>query len=867
MTDVQLRHPTPAPRGERERQGSLVWLLILAIGLVGAAVTLSTLDRDAAEPFVFALLALFSVIGVVALFGAAVGVIGFGERDHNSTMAGEIIAALDEGVVVTGSDERVIYANETYMAMSGSDGRSVASTVPRAFAAHPDANEPIFRLAQAAREGRRWQEEFRVGSDVEEGEGRWYRVSVQPVDFAADGTPAKSSRSIWRVADMTEERQRQENIFQELQNAIDYLDHAPAGFFSTNADGHIQYMNATLAGWLGLDLTQTVAGAVQLRDIVAGQSSALLDQAVPVAGEARTEVLDLDLKRRDGTPLPVRLLHSVSFTADGSPGYSRTLVINRSPGEDVSETLRAAEVRFARFFNNAPIAIATVEAGGAIVRANAAFARMRFGAKADKAARGNLIDLVTSEDKEAVAAALKVAAAGQSDIEPFNVTFAGEAPRAARIFLSPATDLDRKSAAIVYGIDTSAQRALEAQFAQSQKMQAVGQLAGGVAHDFNNVLTAIIGYSDLLLASHRPTDPAFQDIMNIKHSANRAAGLVRQLLAFSRRQTLRPEVLRLNDAISEFTVMLRRLLGEKVALILKHPPDLWLVKVDQIQLEQVIINLAVNARDAMSDGGKLTIRTANVAAEEAAAYRFTGMPAAEYVLIEVSDTGAGMTPEVMEKVFEPFFSTKDVGKGTGLGLSTVYGIIKQTGGFIYPKSKPGQGTSFMIFLPRHLAADPAERAARAGETKEAREGREAKEAKAAREAKEAREAPADLTGRGRVLLVEDEDAVRTFAARALTSRGYSVFEAASGAEALEVMGKQNDGIDLVVSDVVMPEMDGPSLLKELRKRSAHVKIIFMSGYAEEAFKKNLEGDENFHFLQKPFNLKELAAMVKEVMEE
>jgi two-component system cell cycle sensor histidine kinase/response regulator CckA len=216
-----------------------------------------------------------------------------------------------------------------------------------------------------------------------------------------------------------------------------------------------------------------------------------------------------------------------------------------------------------------------------------------------------------------------------------------------------------------------------------------------------------------------------------------------------------------------------------------------------------------------------------------------------------------MAPEVMDKVFEPFFSTKDVGKGTGLGLSTVYGIIKQTGGFIYPESKPGEGTRFNIFLPRHLAADTAERLARTGETKEVREARELKKPKAA---------PADLTGRGRVLLVEDEDAVRSFAARALASRGYSVFEAASGAEALDVMAKEDGGIDLVVSDVVMPEMDGPSLLKELRQRAPHVKIIFMSGYAEEAFKKNLEGDENFHFLQKPFNLKQLAAMVKEVLE-
>ena len=380
-------------------------------------------------------------------------------------------------------------------------------------------------------------------------------------------------------------------------------------------------------------------------------------------------------------------------------------------------------------------------------------------------------------------------------------------------------------------------------------MQAVGQLAGGVAHDFNNVLTAIIGYSDLLLSSHRPTDPAFQDIMNIKNSAHRAAALVRQLLAFSRRQTLRPEVLSLTDAISEFTVMLRRLLGEKVGLTFEHGSDLWLVKVDQVQLEQVIINLAVNARDAMPGGGQLTIATRNVEPGEAAGFGYTGMPAAEYVMIEVADTGEGMSPEVLEKVFEPFFSTKEVGKGTGLGLSTVYGIIKQTGGFIYPESAPGKGTTFRIFLPRHVPSEAE---------------------KLEREKKpEARPAgpPADTTGVGTVLLVEDEDAVRAFAVRALASRGYTVLEASSGADALEVMDRHDGKIDLVVSDVVMPEMDGPTLLKEIRKRGVKVRIIFMSGYAEDAFKKNLEKDETFQFLQKPFTLKDLAAIVKKVIEE
>ena len=244
---------------------------------------------------------------------------------------------------------------------------------------------------------------------------------------------------------------------------------------------------------------------------------------------------------------------------------------------------------------------------------------------------------------------------------------------------------------------------MQENFAQSQKMQAIGQLAGGIAHDFNNVLTAIIGYSDLLLVNHRPTDPSFQDIMQIRQNANRAAGLVRQLLAFSRRQTLRPQVLQLADVLSELQMMLRRLVGEKIELEVSHGRDLWLVKADINQFEQVVVNLVVNARDAMSEGGRIMLRTRNVAPEECAAFSEKSLVAAEYVLVEVQDTGHGIPAEVRDKIFEPFFTTKEVGKGTGLGLSMVYGIVKQTGGYVFCVSEPGQGATFRILLPRHIA--------------------------------------------------------------------------------------------------------------------------------------------------------------------
>ena len=389
-------------------------------------------------------------------------------------------------------------------------------------------------------------------------------------------------------------------------------------------------------------------------------------------------------------------------------------------------------------------------------------------------------------------------------------------------------------------------------------METVGQLAGGIAHDFNNVLSAIMMANDFLLNAHKPTDPSFQDIMQIKQNATRAATLVRQLLAFSRRQTLRPQVLDLGDALSDLRMLLKRLIGEKVNLDVVHGRDIWPIKADVSQFEQVIVNLAVNARDAMPDGGKLIIRTSNVTTEESAKLAYKGMPAAEYVRIEVADTGTGIPADIRDKIFEPFFSTKEVGKGTGLGLSTVYGIVKQTGGFIYVDSEPGQGTSFHIFLPRHHAEPEAQveqPAAAAGATNGA-----AKEAAAA-EAKPR----TDLTGQGTILLVEDEEGLRALNARGLRSRGYTVVEAENGVEAMEVLEEQDGGIDLVVSDVVMPEMDGPTLLKAMREQNPDIKFIFVSGYAEDAFEKSLPEGQQFDFLPKPFTLSQLVAAVKETM--
>ncbi|WP_346894610.1 cell cycle histidine kinase CckA [uncultured Roseibium sp.] len=831
-----------------ERSGNIWLLIVLALVLVGAAVGFAVMDKAQAQPFVLGLLGILAVVGVFCLFAGAIGFLKLSSRQSGNPIASAFLNTLGDGALITDTEGRLIYANQAYADLTGAATAADVRALERVFSSDPDAADAIFRLTQAMRDGRRAQEEIRMPFPLGRSEGgaRWYRVTIRPLSVSPKEGGSGRRLTVWQLADITRDRAEQENSFQELQRVINFLDHAPAGFFSSDGRGRIVYLNATLADWLGYDLAQFEVGELDLDAIVSGDGAQLIRSIKGQAGEVKSETFDLDFMTRQGRGLPVRLLHRVPFGENGQPGDSRTLVLNRSRGEEASEALRAAEVRFARFFNNTPIAIASLDKEGRVLRTNAPFLRL-FGAIDLNEESPKLEAYVAESGREELSKSLKAAANGIGEISPIDIPLsAGNDPRSATFYVSAVQEGEGDGeAAIVYALETTQQRALEAQFAQSQKMQAIGQLAGGVAHDFNNVLTAIIGFSDLLLASHRPTDPSFQDIMNIKQNANRAAGLVRQLLAFSRRQTLRPQRLELNDVLADLSILLDRLLGEKVELKVIHGRDLWPVMADLNQLEQVIVNLAVNAGDAMPDGGRLTITTKNVSDAESTQFENTrGMPPGEYTLVEVEDTGTGMPSEVMEKIFDPFFSTKEVGKGTGLGLSTVYGIVKQTGGFIFCTSEVGSGTTFRLFLPRYIPAIEEE-------TKP--------------EPLAEPEKVADLTGSASILLVEDEEAVRAFAARALASRGYTVHEASSGTEALEVMEETDGEIDLVVSDVVMPEMDGPTLLVELRKTRPDLKIIFVSGYAEDAFEENLPENEKFFFLPKPFTLKQLATTVKEVL--
>ena len=678
-----------------QRGGSIGLVLLIAMVLVGAAIGLLQVGRGNTSLYILILLAILGTVGVFSLFALASGILRFAGQDTGDPLIKGLVDGAFDGVLVTDGNSRVVYANEAYMNLIGAANPSEVRPIERVFIGDPDVSEAVYRLLKAAREGRRLQEEVRVGGNKGEA-GKWLRMRVRPGD---NGRKARTT--VWTVADVTRDREKQENVFQELQHAIDYLDHAPAGFLSVDAAGNIVYLNATLATWLEQDLAEVGSGGLKLSDVVTGESVSLLSLP-PAPGEVTTEVLDLDFKTRSGRSVPVRLFHKVAFGADGTPGTSRTLVLNRARGAK-QDGQRAAEVRFMRFFNNTPMAIATVDRSGRIVRSNALFARL-FKGLAPEGSERSILTTVAERDRGALEQAIAKASQGQGDIDPVDATLSDSAERSASFFVTAIDDDGERDseAAIIYALDNTERRALESQIRQQQKIESVGQLAGGIAHDFNNVLSAIMMATDFLLSAHKPTDPSFSDIMQIKQNANRAAALVRQLLAFSRRQTLRPQVLDLGEVLSDVGILLKRLIGEKVKLEPVHGRDLWPVKADLSQLEQVIVNLAVNARDAMPDGGKVAIRTANVPAAEAGMLNLNGMPAADYALVEVSDNGTGIPPDIIGKIFDPFFSTKEVGKGTGLGLSTVYGIVKQSGGFIYPVSEVGKGTTFRIFLPRHV---------------------------------------------------------------------------------------------------------------------------------------------------------------------
>jgi two-component system cell cycle sensor histidine kinase/response regulator CckA len=838
-------------------------VVLLAVVLAASAGAFIVFKNQLDNELVLGVLGVLAMAGIFFVVSALIGLVEFMPQATGSDdLARSFLDSHPDGTVVTDRKGRIVYANTAYGALTGAQGNAEVQTLETLLSRNRDATESVYRLTNGLHEGKEGAEEFRVQKPLNasgaNGSGaQWYRLKAR---ILPNRENAKQPLYIWQISNITSERDDQERFFKELQNAIDYLDHAPAGFFSAGRKGEIVYLNATLAEWLGIDLAKFQPGSLSIADVVAGEGLSLIQSVQAEPGQKRTETLDLDLRKTNGQSLPVRMVHRVSSMRDGAPGESRTIVLAREEGGDSDQSASIASMRFTRFFNNTPMAIASVDGNGRILRTNAPFLKLFSGVVSrDDIDRGAKLETIVHDtDRLRLQSALDAAKDRQGDIPPLDSLHPADDGRHFRFYVNAVIDQSDEApeeAAIVYAVEITEQRALETQMAQTQKMNAVGTLAGGIAHDFNNVLTAILLSSDHLLLSARPADASFADLMEIKRNANRAAVLVRQLLAFSRKQTMRPTVLNMTDVIGDLRMLVDRMTGTNVKIDVAYGRDLWPVKTDLGQFEQVLINLAVNARDAMPDGGTITFRTRNVEAEEAAARNLRDLPPGDYVEIEVADQGTGIPPEIIDKIFEPFFTTKEVGKGTGLGLSMVYGIVKQTGGYIYLDSEVGKGTTFRILMPRHIEdVVPADVAAVADTAQQP-------------VAQIVEKEPRDLTGGSAVvLLVEDEEAVRRGGKRMLETRGYTVHEAGSGVEALEIMDELNGAVDIVVSDVVMPEMDGPSLLRELRKTYPDMKFIFVSGYAEDAFARNLPADAKFGFLPKPFSLKQLAEAVREMLD-
>ncbi|MEO1330701.1 MAG: ATP-binding protein [Pseudomonadota bacterium] len=729
------------------------------------------------------------------------------------------------------------------------------------------------------------------------------------------------------------------------------------GWLRFDLDGGVLGIDETLAAWLG---TRVDAGGPRaLSDVFPDAHRRLLEAARAGRGARlfRVRLASADptgdqiAAPNAGSGLvaafvaPESASAGVALVADPGPETIGNLA---TPGQGLGLTLSAERLadafealRGARLFEDSPIGVAALSEDGRLLRANGAAAHLLSGDAAPDALIGRpLSGWIAPEDRAAAVERIASAAQGEAVdgpsfearlIEPAGAGAErpGE-PRTAEVYLSRLETV-KGPLLIAYLIDSTERRALEDRVHQSQKMQAVGQLAGGVAHDFNNLLTVIIGASEMLLQRHQANDPEFADLSVIHQNAYRAANLVRQLLAFSRKQTLRLQVANVTDRMMDLSLMLHRLLGERVRLQQQLAEDVWPVRVDIGQFEQVVTNLVVNARDAMKDGpgGRITIRSRNESLSAAGAAAYGPMPSGDYVRIEVADDGCGIPPEVQSKIFDPFFTTKGVGEGTGLGLSTVWGIVKQSGGFIFLDSAVGVGTTFTIFLPRFDPDQP--------EVAPAAEAPEASSAAGAAIALEGLLAPSpaatprsairplsDLSqgaapnriapeGRGgaaaqggpspsslrrepsssasladapettplrtpvappgappAILLVEDEDPVRALTARALRNAGFEVFEAESGEDALELLKDPDRRVDLMVSDVVMPRMDGPTLLRTIQPSRPGLKTLFMSGYARDAFQEAFDADPpmtlDYGFLEKPFSLSDLTAAVRERLE-
>ncbi len=819
----------------RRRMLMTAWIGLLLVAAIGVAGVLLPITN----PNLNLLHLAMAVIGAIAISGAAI--IYFLSQAASRQIADQaLLIEAFHGVLtpqlITDGTGALVVANRAFLNWLDNDEQTPQvglSNVMQHFAGEPGSTEEMAALAASGSAGQAGVAEIpcrRHGQIVE-----WRRVVARPLN-------GWQGYVLWRFEDVTERRLIEEAIREERAKLLDFMDNAPVGIYSVDQQGRFLLVNGTLATWLGTAPEKMLKGLQHFHDVLAEPPPNMPPYALARGADGLVRA-DVALKTSDGRRLPVAITQTLVTSDDGATVRTRSVVRDLTPERTWQEALSKSEQRFARLFAEAPVGIALLDQQLRVTECNTSLLRL-FDADKKHLLGQSFPALLAPANKASTTQRLQEVLQGQDLTKPLDLMLPlGGRELTTQIF-ARRLGLDGENGLLLHVIDITEQKNLESKFVQSQKMQAIGQLAGGIAHDFNNLLTAMIGFADLLLLRHKPSDQSFNDIMQIKNNASRAASLVRQLLAFSRQQTLQPKVLNITDVLAELAHLLRRLLGANTVLDIIHGRDLWLIKADQVQLEQVIINLAVNARDAMGQNGALFITTSNHTQKQMQLLGQDEMPAGEYVVVSVRDNGSGIPAHILPRIFEPFFTTKPVGQGTGLGLSMVYGIVRQTGGFIAVESAPNAGTTFSIYLPRHdkliapaTATDP-----------------------------EQEQKAADLTGTGTILLVEDEDAVRIFSARALRNKGYEVFEARGGEEALQILTTHGSKIDLLVSDVVMPHMDGPTLVAKVRQTFPRLKVIFISGYTEDKFRDQLKAGEVVHFLGKPFNLKQLAMKVKEVLE-
>ena len=789
------------PATPASRRSLLPLLAAVVAGFAAAAIVLVTLgDRAVAVGFIGA-----GMIAAAAIFAASriLQAAPAATAEPDWSVANALASASDDALAVTDRAGRLVCANNRYEALFA--GFPTPPGLPVTDAA-------VARLADAARTA--WRD----------GEGRYDNLHVFGAPVSARVARVGEDTLMWRFIGVQA---------LDLAAQVQALIAGPTGDRMASA--------GIMTVMLGPD------GRVRSANrVFHARALGTPDQSAEGRDFARFLVTDsmgrVRFEREGGEGTPLRVLQ-IPFL-DGEEAPMLVALLDEEPGNVAPAIGAGATAHVRSLISLLPLGMALVDRDGRFVHMNDAFVR---------AARVNPAspplypgDLVVREDKGALADAVRRFASGMAQSAEMTVRMADAPEEPVAISIAGARGLG--DAAVLISLkDSGEEGKLKRQVAQATKMQAVGQLAGGVAHDFNNILTAIIGHCDLMAMRHSPGDSDYDDIQQIRANSNRAASLTRQLLAFSRQQTLRPQVLQIPDVISEVSNLLKRLLGETVTLDVKHGRNLGPVRADPGQLEQVVVNLAVNARDAMlatspNGGGVLTIETMAVSASEVRDMQDDVLPVGDYTALRISDTGSGIPPEILGKIWEPFFTTKEVGKGTGLGLSTVYGIIKQSGGFIFAENVEGGGAAFTIYLPVHAAA----------------------EATAAAKAPSAiKEKPADLWGTGLILVVEDEDMVRAVAERALTRQGYTVLTAENGEAALELL-ETSERPDLLVSDVVMPLMDGPTMARHVRAKYPDLPILFMSGYAEEQLRKSIDLD-NVAFLPKPFSVQQLAEAARDVL--